>query len=98
MRSSLQSLIKTLPTLPPAVLHLYSVGVFVVCVSLYKCVCVVQRTQVHIGGLWSLGIWGAFIYGVQQLFLHLRHCVTVQAFHCDLCGVLVLWVHTVQRL
>lgn len=55
-------------------------------------------TQVHIGGLWSLGVWCAFVHSIQQLLLHLRHCVTVQALHCHLGSVLILWVHTVQRL
>lgn len=55
-------------------------------------------TQVHIGRLWSLRIWRALVHGIQQLLLHLRHRVTVQALHRHLGCVLVLRVHTVQRL
>ncbi len=60
--------------------------------------CVPLLTQVHIGGFWSLGVRCALVNSIQQLLLHLRHRVTVQALHRHLRGVLVLWVHTVQRL
>lgn len=82
-----------MPSLPPAVVHLCLECVFSVCVSVLPLL-----TQVHIGGLWSLGVRCSLVHGVQQLLLHLRHRVTVQALHRHLRSVLVLRVHTVQRL
>lgn len=72
-------------------------GVYTECV----CACVAALsliTQVHIGGLWSLRVRCALVHSVQQLLLHLCNCVTVQALHRHLGSVLILRVHTVQRL
>lgn len=80
-----------IPSLPPVAVHLCSTCVYV-------CVSSPLLTQVHIGRLWSLRIWRALVHGIQQLLLHLRHRVTVQALHRHLGCVLVLRVHTVQRL
>ena len=55
-------------------------------------------TQVHVGGLGSLGVRAALVDGVQQLLLHLHHRVAVQTLDRHLRPVLVLRVHAVQRL
>lgn len=64
------------------------------------CVCTHVRllTQVHVGGLGSLGVRRALVHSVQQFLLHLRHRVAVEALHRHLRRVLVLRVHAVQRL
>lgn len=62
------------------------------------CVCVRLLTQVHVGGLGSLRVRRSLVHGVQQLLLHLRHRVAVEALHRHLRRVLVLRVHAVQRL
>lgn len=73
-----------------------ALGEPVVCVRVH--VCVRLLTQVHVGGLGSLRVRRALVHGVQQLLLHLRHRVAVQALYRHLLRVLVLRVHTVQRL
>lgn len=67
---------------------------------MFACACACARllTQVHVGGLGSLGVRRALVHGVQQLLLHLRHRVAVEALHRHLRRVLVLRVHAVQRL
>lgn len=55
-------------------------------------------TQVHVGGLQTVGVRNVLVDGVQDFLLHLADGVAVEDLHLDLWAFLILWMDTVHHL